>query len=108
MEIKNTLTNLVDPYRTQVDAAAKDTRSTYGRQAEAAPATRQGDRISLSPEAMLRTEAHQAIAGAPEIRQDKVDAIKERIASGTYQADSRAIATKLLGTDAMLGATLKD
>ena len=32
MEIKNTLTNLVDPYRTQVDAAAKETRSTYGRQ----------------------------------------------------------------------------
>ena len=105
MEIKNSLTRGVDPYtQTRVDTAVeKDGRK------EAAQAGRQpaGDRISLSPEAMLRTAAHSAATQAPDVRQEKVDAIKERIAAGEYSVDSKKIAEKLLADESALAGAMK-
>lgn len=40
--------------------------------------------------------AKEAIASAPEIREDKVAAIREKIESGSYQIDNRAVAEKLV------------
>ena len=109
MEVKNTLVKQADTYRsslneTQNAAAAR-------RAAQAAPenaAKAQGDRVSVSPEAMLRTEAHKAISAAPEVRQEKVDAIKEKVASGSYTVDSKNIAKKLLESDAFLAGTVTE
>ncbi len=104
MEIKNTLARVVDPYaQARIDGAEKDGR----KEAAATQAPAKGDRISLSPEALLRTAAHSAATQAPDVRREKVDAIKERVAAGEYTVDSRKIATKLLADENALAGSLQ-
>lgn len=95
MEIKNNISNL-DPYnRTGLTNAAGQAaaRGTVPAQPSAGET---GDRVSLSPEAKLRTEALTTAMNTPEVRQAKVDAIKARVESGEYTVDSKAVAAKLL------------
>ncbi len=54
------------------------------------------DRAIVSADARALAAARQAVASAPDVRQDKVDAIKERIANGTYEVSPRQLAQKLL------------
>lgn len=104
MEIKNSLLRNVDPYRTQLgkqqDAAKKTSADTQNTAATS------GDRVSLSPSARLHTAAHAAVSSAPELRQEKVDALKERVDSGNYTVDSRKVAEKLLQSEGSLARTL--
>lgn len=105
MEIKNNLLNKLDPYRTTLDPKAEAASArTKGAQANAAAP--QGDRVSLSPNALLHTAAHAEAGRAPEVRQDKVEALKEQVASGNYSVDSRKIAEKLLRDETLLAETL--
>ncbi len=55
-----------------------------------------GDRISVSPDAALRTSAFSTAMSAADVRQEKVDSIKQSLDNGTYTIDSRKIATKLV------------
>lgn len=68
-------------------------------QGTAAPQT---DTVSVSDEAMLRTEAYRTAMNAPDIREDKVNAIRDQIANGTYSVNSRRIAANLLGMERTL------
>ncbi len=102
MEIKNTLARVVDPYaQARIEGNEKDARKET---AKAAPAA--GDRISLSPEALLRTAAHSAVTQAPDVRREKVDAIKEKVVSGQYTVDSKNIAAKLLADEGALAKSI--
>ena len=97
MEIKNTF-NPLDPYtQTKLNNTAQ-TGQAVGRKAAdtAAPKAETGDRVSLSPEAKLRTEAFSSAMNAGDVRADKVAALKAQVESGEYQIDSRAIASRLL------------
>lgn len=47
-------------------------------------------------DAFLMTEALRIARNTPDIRQDKVTAIKARIANGTYEVDAAAIALALI------------
>lgn len=98
MEIKNNL-NPLDPYTRTKLAGTHSQENTRGARGVAAPASESGDRVSLSPEAKLHTEAHSAAMNAPDVRQAKIDELKARIESGTYQPDSRAIAARLLAEE---------
>lgn len=55
-----------------------------------------GDTISVSLDALLMTEAHRTAQGSPDVRREKVDALKEEVANGTYHVDSRKVAAGLL------------
>ena len=98
MEIKNTL-NPLDPYNqnklTRLDKASQQASRAVAN----APARETGDRVSLSPEAKLRTEAYTSAMNAPDIRAEKVAEIKARVQSGDYAIDSKAIAAKLLAEE---------
>ncbi|MGE4297839.1 MAG: flagellar biosynthesis anti-sigma factor FlgM [Desulfovibrionaceae bacterium] len=96
MEIKNLLTGL-DPYQQQAKVE-KNEAEAKARSAKTAD-TRGGDKVSLSPEARLRTEAYKSAQAAPDVRQEKVDAIKAKIANGEYQIDTRKIAEKMLSEE---------
>ncbi|MDL2316516.1 flagellar biosynthesis anti-sigma factor FlgM [Desulfovibrio sp. OttesenSCG-928-A18] len=111
MEIKNSLLKNLDPYRTQqqkasetaqAGAAAKGT----GTQKNAETPGPRGDRVTLSSSALLHTAARSAVSATPELRQEKVDAVKERLASGEYSIDAKNIAEKLLRDEAFLAGTL--
>jgi negative regulator of flagellin synthesis FlgM len=54
------------------------------------------DKVSLSEKAKEINELKALIDGIPEIRSDKVDAIKKAIDAGTYNFDSQKIAQKIL------------
>lgn len=93
MEIKNLLTG-VDQYKAKMDKARQADKAKRGDASGAEAAT--GDTISLSNEAKLRTEAHRAATNAPDVRQEKVDALKAQVDSGAYTVDSRQVAEKLV------------
>lgn len=108
MEIKNALLRNLDPYRNKIDSkdeAAGSAARKAGTQGQPA-ASAMGDRVSLSSSALLHTTAHAAVGAAPEVRQGKIDAIKELVATGNYQIDSRKVAEKLIQSEALLAGTL--
>lgn len=94
MEIKNYLKGL-DPYKAKLDQADR-AKGKKGKGARESDSSANGDRISLSNEAKLRTEAYQSAMSASDVRQEKVDALKEKVAAGEYEVDSRQVAKKLL------------
>jgi negative regulator of flagellin synthesis FlgM len=54
------------------------------------------DRVSFSPQARERLNARRALAAIPDIRAEKVEEIKARIADGSYRIDSEQIADKMI------------
>ena len=56
----------------------------------------QGDSISVSKDAMLLSEAHRVAQNAPDVRADKVEALRMQVANGIHTVDSRLIAANLL------------
>lgn len=108
MDIKNSLLKGVDPYKAALDAKTQATGNRKaGAEARQTAPVQTGDRVSLSPAAMLHTVAHAAADTAPVIRQEKVDAIKEQVTSGSYTVDAKNVARKLLENDRLLAGTLE-
>jgi negative regulator of flagellin synthesis FlgM len=55
-----------------------------------------GDEVAISLDARLMQRAQQAVASAPDVRQDKVAELKQQIASGQYQVSPDKIARRML------------
>ena len=56
------------------------------------------DTCEISKEAMELYEfAKQAVDSAPDIREDKVEDIKNRLDNGTYDVSVEALANKIIG-----------
>ncbi len=56
----------------------------------------QVDQVVLSQRAVEIQRAKEALARVPEVRQDKVAAIKKRIQEGNFQIDTATIAERIL------------
>lgn len=54
------------------------------------------DKISLSGKAKEISELKAEIGQLPDVRMDKVDAVKHAVDTGTYNIDARKIAQKIL------------
>jgi negative regulator of flagellin synthesis FlgM len=65
-----------------------------------------GDSVSLSPQARLLRAAREALAEVPEIREEKVAAIRAQIEAGTYKVDGEEIAGKMI-VEGLLNTHLK-
>ena len=57
----------------------------------------ESDRIELSVRGREIQQLDQLIQSAPDIRQDKVDAIRSAIEAGTYNVKAEKIADKIIG-----------
>jgi negative regulator of flagellin synthesis FlgM len=75
-------------------AAARNTATPSS--VSAAP--RQADTVELSETARALSSATQSVAGAADVREDRVAAIKAAIANGTYAVDSRTLARSMVRT----------
>lgn len=64
--------------------------------AEERKAVSRTDSLELSPEAKELSTIRQIIEKAPEVRFEKVAAIKQAIANGAYQVDSSEVAHRML------------
>lgn len=54
------------------------------------------DQVSLSPESKELQAVRQAVAQAPEVREEKVAELREAIKSGTYKPTGAEIAERML------------
>lgn len=70
----------------------------------ASPAS--GDQVSLSPQARELQAARAAAAAMPEIREEKVAAIRAQVEAGTYVVDSEKIAVNMI-REGLINAHLK-
>jgi negative regulator of flagellin synthesis FlgM len=66
----------------------------------------QGDSVSLSLKARRLQAARETLAAMPEIREEKVAAIRAQIEAGTYKIDGEKIADKMIA-EALLNDYLK-
>jgi negative regulator of flagellin synthesis FlgM len=57
---------------------------------------RQPDAVSISDAARSLATAQKSVASAPDVREDRVAALKAAIANGSYSVDSRSLATSIL------------
>ena len=85
--------------RLRATAAAAALRANSASRVASGPgAPRQPDAVSLSDTARSIVAARKAVADAPDVREDRVSALKAAIADGTYSVDSRNLASKLLSS----------
>jgi len=56
----------------------------------------ESDVIQLSPQSRLMAKAGEVVYQAPEVRSEKMTAVQDSVAQGTYQVDSRKVASKLI------------
>jgi negative regulator of flagellin synthesis FlgM len=88
---KNFLINIESYRNNGVEKKNADQQSV--RQTNAAS---NGDKVALSPQAQQIQEARVIIESLPDVRQDKIDELKSRIASNTYEIDATKIAKKMI------------
>lgn len=58
----------------------------------------QDDRVSLSDASRELQTAKDSVAAAPDIREEKVAAVKQAVENGTYEIDPGKIADKMIGS----------
>jgi negative regulator of flagellin synthesis FlgM len=66
--------------------------------AKAASESSRADSVVLSDSARSLAAAREAVKSAADVREDKVNDIKQRVSDGTYSVSSRVLAQKLLDT----------
>jgi negative regulator of flagellin synthesis FlgM len=54
------------------------------------------DRVDLSQEAKDLKKIHDALADAPEVRTEKVEALQQQVQENRYQVNSPAVADKMV------------
>jgi len=54
--------------------------------------------VNLSQASKDLRLANEAIASVPDVREDKVAEIRDKIESGTYRIDNQAVADKMVGS----------
>ncbi len=79
----------------------KPTAQTQPSNTQQAP-NEKGEKARTSEFSSVTQSAMTALANTPEVRNEKVAAIRQAIADGTYEINSRAIAEKLLGLEQQL------
>ncbi|MBW1980174.1 MAG: flagellar biosynthesis anti-sigma factor FlgM [Deltaproteobacteria bacterium] len=77
-------------------ASSRTTGSPTTEQQEAAVLTTDPARIEISSQSREAQKAADISKKAPDVRYDKVEALKARIAAGQYQVDSTRVADKIL------------
>jgi negative regulator of flagellin synthesis FlgM len=93
--------NISRTYVQNADAtqgASGATRTHHGghHKAEQTQQQPQTDSVSLSESAKSLSAARQAVQESPDVRNEKVNDIKQRVQDGTYNVPSSVLARKML------------
>lgn len=70
--------------------------SSRAAKAKSAENIKKRDEVQISRAGRDYQVAKQAVAEAPDIREDRVIQVRKRMADGTYKVDNREFAAKLL------------
>jgi negative regulator of flagellin synthesis FlgM len=97
---------LIGAYQQQAQVDKPDVaRAQRARAMEASGANGRSsgaDRVDVSFDAVLRTAAMSSAMNAPDVRQEKIDAIRQSLDNGVYVIDNHKIATRLVLEDPAL------
>lgn len=99
MEAGNTTPSFFDPaFKSPLPVLARQAEeATDDNAALESPAT--ADTINVSRDALLLTEALRTAQNTPDVRIDKVEALRAKLANGTYEIDVKRIAASLIRED---------
>ena len=98
MDIKKILGGS-NPYVQSKVEKGDDSEAVAKAKAKAKSQSSSGDRVSVSSDAKLVAEAAKAAMESPEVRVDRVEALRAQVQSGNYNPDPRRIAQKLVESD---------
>jgi flagellar biosynthesis anti-sigma factor FlgM len=62
--------------------------------------TKSADSVTLSDGAKTLAAAREVVKNAPDVRDDKVSEIKQKVSDGTYSVSAKVLARKMLDTQA--------
>jgi flagellar biosynthesis anti-sigma factor FlgM len=101
------MSNKITGYGPTTTVVTGGTRTTatpgaHGDAQKTNPAAQSGDSVTLTNSARTLQKLGEAIAATPVVDGNRVDAIKNRIATNTYKVDSLKVAAKLLISDGEL------
>lgn len=85
MKITPFNTNAVNAYTNQAKKTAPNKT-----------ATPTGDKVELSPQALEANKYRAELKNLPNLREEKVQQLKEQINNGTYQASAKQIAAGII------------
>ena len=88
-----------DTARTQLQAAELSKSASVDRKStpKTAPAAQSAsDGVSFSDEARSLAAARNAVASAPDVREEKVASIKQSVQDGTYKVSADLLARKMI------------
>ncbi len=90
--------NSLQVYQQQSEkVAAQNTEQAAEAKAKAPEA--KSDSVVVSQDAKLLAEAHATATSSPDVRADKVAALREQVQNGTYQVDNTRVAEGILRDD---------
>jgi len=90
-KIKDTTAQVIQQYQ-KSDPVRKEANKTTGGGATVAT-----ERVDLSTKAKDFQRIQQILDKIPDVRQGKIQELKERIESGNYTVDSEKVAAKMVG-----------
>ena len=80
-------------------AKTQRTDPLQGQSVEGKSEIRLKDKVSLSKTSKDMQFAEEAVKSAPDIRPEKVNPIKQKIAEGKYKVDAEGIAERMIGIE---------
>ena len=96
MEIQGKVNNFLDPYSNAANLEKTGDAKLKGKTGGTASESAQGDTVTVSQDALLLTEARRTAQNTPDVRAEKVEALRIKVSNGTYKPDSQLIAANLV------------
>lgn len=87
---------ITDIQGTGVSQLQNEQVSTVDLRAQKAEATQNADNIQLSQKARLMQKASEIVAQTPEVREEKVQPLKEAVDQGSYPVDPQKVANSMI------------
>lgn len=88
-------------YQRQVSAGEPATEAARGDGGRSGRGGRRADRVTISDQAQMLSRVLDAVRSIPDVREERVAAIRAQLADGSYDADAVAIAERLIDEGAM-------
>lgn len=88
-------------YQRQISAGEPTTEAARGDIGRSGRGSRRADRVTISEQAQVLSRVLDAVRSIPDVREERVAAIRAQIADGSYDADIAALAERLIAEGAM-------
>jgi negative regulator of flagellin synthesis FlgM len=85
-----------DAAGTRRSEAAKPTRAESGSGSTAPTAPAPADTVSITQSGLLMSKLEEVVHGTPVVDANRVSAIKDALASGSYEIDDQRVADQIL------------